>query len=474
MKPNSIKSNLETDAQSRSNIYSYLDSHKIKYEVIKHAKTFTLEQAATVCQIPRSALLRTVVLEEEHGMIMAILPMDRLLDFSSLCKALNRDMVPAKHSVVSKLFTNCDPGSYPPLPDFFKVDAILDRSIMALDIIYFEPGQHDTLIKMQRDDFVALQRSTWQGEFSSPISYLTEGEQSPDRIKQQVDQFTPQRFQARLQENIDLPAIPVVATEILQLRSDLNATASSLADIVVKDPSLSAQLIKWAQSPFYGYSGKITSIECAIIKVLGFDLVLNLSLGIALNRAMKIPVDGPLGLKAYWKFSIYTAILSEALVKRMPVKKRPIVGLVYLSGLLHNFGNLLLAELFPPQYFILNRYIEVNPNICLIEIEKHVLGVTHTQIGAWLLETWGLPQEVLAAVKGHHEEDYVGQYAEYSNLIYVATRLLKMHNLGDAQDYQLSASVLESLGLSLEDAQLALYEIMEKESELEGIVNQLT
>lgn len=469
-----MKANLEKKIQSHQDIYSYLDSHKVKYEIIKHSKTFTLEQAAQACQIPRIALLRTVVLEEEHGIIMAVLPMDRLLDFSALCKVLNRDMIPAKHDVVSDLFKKCEPGSYPPLPEFFQIDAILDRSIMALDDIYFEPGQHDALIKMKMEDFIGLQQNTWQGDFSSPISYLAEGEQDSESIKQQVDQFTPQRFQTRLQENIELPAIPAIASDILQLRSNLNATASDLADIVAKDPSLSAQLIKWAQSPFYGYGGQITSIECVIVKVLGFDLVLNLSLGIALNRSMKIPVDGPLGLKAYWKFSIYTALLAEALVKRMPAKKRPIVGLVYLSGLLHNFGNLLLAELFPPQYFILNRYIEVNPNICLIEIEKHVLGVTHTQIGAWLLETWNLPKEVITAVKGHHQEDYVSENAQYSNLIYIATRLLKMHNLGDARDCQLSASILEALDLTLEDAQLALTEIMEQEDEIFTIVNQLT
>jgi len=469
-----MKANPEKKTQLHQDVYSYLDSYNLKYEVIKHSKTFTLEQAAQLCEIPRMALLRTVVLEEEHGIIMAVLPMDRLLDFSALCKALNRDMTPAKYGIVSELFKGCELGSYPPLPELFQVDAILDRSIMALEYVYFEPGQHDAVIKMKREDFVALQPSAWQGDFSEPISYLTEGEQDPDSIKQQVDQFTPQRFRMRLQENIELPAIPVIAANILQLRSNVNATASDLADIVVKDPSLSAQLIKWAQSPFYGYAGKITSIECAIVKVLGFDLVLNLSLGIALNRSLKIPVDGPLGLKAYWKFSIYTAILAEALVKRMPVKKRPIIGLVYLSGLLHNFGNLLLAELFPPQYFILNRYIEVNPNICLTEIEKHVLGVTHTQIGAWLLETWGLPKEVITAVKGHHQEDYVSESAQYSNLIYMATRLLKMHNLGDARDCQLSASILEALGLTLKDAQLALTEVMEQEDELSAIVNQIT
>lgn len=469
-----MKHHAQQSTKTFQSIYDYLDSCDIAYESITHERTNTLEQAAHVCQIPSETLLRTVVLEEESGLILAILPINRLLDFAELCKVLNRDMEPARQEVTKQLFIQCEPHSYPPLPDLYAVDAILDSAIMELEYVYFEPGKHDELIKMSRDDFMKLQQHCWQGDFSALISDLSEGDDSPEGVKKQVDQFTPQRFKNRLQEDIELPAIPSIAADILKLRTNLNATASDLAEIVVHDPSLSAQIVKWAQSPYYGYAGKITSIECAIIKVLGFDLVLNLCIGIALNKAMKTPVDGPLGLKAYWKFAISTALLAENLVKNMPPTERPILGLVYLSGLLHNFGHLLLAELFPPQYFILNRYIEVNPHICLTQIEKHVLGVNHTQIGAWLLTTWNLPEEVLTAVSGHHQEDYASQHRHYSNLVYVATRLLKKHDLGDANDSFIPAAIYESLGFTPEMAEQALEEIMAKESDIQIMVDQLT
>ncbi|MCS5708050.1 HDOD domain-containing protein [Candidatus Berkiella cookevillensis] len=462
----------ESKARFR-NIYEYLDGLALSYEVIEHAETRSLEQAAQLCAIPRTELLRTVILSEEHGALMAILPCNRLLDFSVLCKTLNRDLAPAQYESLQLIFKECEANSYPPLPDYFEMDAILDKSILSLEDVYFEPGNHHTLIKMTRQDFLSLLHNAWQGDFSAPIASLTEMKEN-SQLAAQINQFTPKRFENRLQETIELPAVPPMADKILQLRSDPNATAMNLAVIIEKDPSLAAQLIKWAQSPYYGYSGKIISVENAIIKVLGFDLVLNLALGLALNRSMKVPLDGPLGLKAYWKFSIYAATLIENLIYEMPKAMRPIRGLAYLSGLLHNFGHLVLAELFPPQHFLLNRYLEVNPEVSINEIEKHVLGVTHTQIGTWLLQNWGMPAEVLAAVKWHHEGDYSNEHAVYANLACIAGRLLKRYNMGDATEDSLPPEILGSLSMSAEQAEAALEKLLSKKDGLDSIVNQLS
>src|SRR5690606_8304437 len=112
-----------------------------------------------------------------------------------------------------------------------------------------------------------------------------------------------------------------------KLRVDPTAEAKDLARLVAKDPSLSAQLISWACSPYYGYPGKITSIDDAIIKVLGYDLVMNIALGIAIGQVMRVPNEGPIGLYNYWKHAIYTATLVERLVGLVPRENRPFRGL---------------------------------------------------------------------------------------------------------------------------------------------------
>lgn len=455
-------------------IYDYLDKLQIPYEVLEHLPTRTLEQTADECHINRSELIRTVILSEPQGELMAILPQDRLLDFSVLCKTLNRELNPANPDIIKSIFKQCEPGSYPPLPDFFELDAIIDKSVLSLKNIYFEPGNHRTLIKMQLADFLQLLQNAWQGEFSAPISSLTEKKSSKEELNAQISQFTPRRFESRLHENFDLPAMPQMADQLLKLRSNADATVGELAKIIELDPSLSAQLLKWSQSPFYGFKGKIDSVECAIVRVLGFDLVLNLALGLALNRSMKVPMDGPLGLKAYWKFSIYTAALVDQIILQMPIEKRPLRGLAYLAGLLHNFGHLVLAELFPPQHYLLNRYLAVNPDVCMTEIEQHVLGVTHTHIGAWLLQNWGLPKEIIAAVKWHHQEEYVDKDAIYSNLVFTATRILKGFQLGDANNSYIPEALYEILSLTEQDIDKAVEKFMSKKDSLDAVVDQLS
>jgi HD-like signal output (HDOD) protein len=111
--------------------------------------------------------------------------------------------------------------------------------------------------------------------------------------------FTPTRLKQRIDETFDLPAMPDIAQDIMKLRVDPSADAAKLAQIVSRDPSLAAQVISWASSPYYGYQGKIDSIETAIARVLGFELVMNLALGISIGKSLKVPKEGPLGIRKF-------------------------------------------------------------------------------------------------------------------------------------------------------------------------------
>lgn len=100
---------------------------------------------------------------------------------------------------------------------------------------------------------------------------------------------------------MELPALPETAERIIHLRVDPNGDVSDLAQIVERDPSLAAQVVSWAASPYYSAPGKIKSIQDAIVRVLGFDMVLNLALGLALGKTVSLPKDGPHGATSYWR-----------------------------------------------------------------------------------------------------------------------------------------------------------------------------
>lgn len=261
----------------------------------------------------------------------------------------------------------------------------------------------------------------------------------------------------RIEQVYELPPMPEMARRILQLRNNPDASVAELASIVELDPSLAAQVVRYAASPFYAYRGRISSIHDAITRVLGFDMVMNMALGLATGKSFHNPCDGPLGLGAFWKHAIYTATLVQALAKRMPPKARPQPGLAYLAGLLHNFGFLLLGHLFPPEFKLLNKLVAAHPESPVTTLEKCVLGMGqaqnflemgHAQIGTWLMQSWQMPEEIIVTLREHHNPEYAGDHALFPHLVMVADHVLKGRDIGDAPDDQLPPTSLDRLELS--------------------------
>jgi HD-like signal output (HDOD) protein len=147
--------------------------------------------------------------------------------------------------------------------------------------------------------------------------------------------------------------------------------------------------------------------------------------------------------------------------------------MVYLSGLLHNFGHLLLGHVFPPQFFLVNRYVAANPSVQVDAIERHVLGVSHEEIGAWLMQAWHMPDELITVVRWHHQEEFSSPYAVYSNLVLIANRLLKRLNVGDAGTSHLPEAVMGSLHLNSEEVEGEFEQLRNNRDELEALAQKL-
>jgi HD-like signal output (HDOD) protein len=101
-----------------------------------------------------------------------------------------------------------------------------------------------------------------------------------------VQNFTARRIQQRLEATVEIPPLADTAQKIIKLRVDPDATIDDITGVVETDPALAAQVVSWAASPYYGSAGKIRSVEDAIVRVLGFDLVINLALGLALGKTL--------------------------------------------------------------------------------------------------------------------------------------------------------------------------------------------
>lgn len=276
----------------------------------------------------------------------------------------------------------------------------------------------------------------------------------------------------RIESTTQLPVMPEIARALLRLNSDPNANGKELTAIAETDPSLTAQILRYARSAFFGYQGQITSLHQAITSVLGFNMTLDIALGLSLGKSFNIPRSGPLGLDQFWRHSVYSAAYIERLINVMPRQHRPHPGLGFLCGLLHNFGVLLVAHLFRKEAGMLQQVIIANSNTPVVDLERQVMGTDHMEIGAWLIRSWNLQAEIEVAVAEHHNASYRGVHAAYPRLCLVADRLLKRHGLGDGDTTEVPEEVFESLGITAEDAEQVLELIMTGASELNVLAEQ--
>jgi len=457
-----------------TNIRDFLDREQVAYETLLHPRTSTLAQAADACEIPISQLVRAVILVDGRGLLMAVLPADHVLDFEALCKLLHRDLELVPGHQLAAIFDDCEPRSYPPLAPAYDLDVIVDSALDCLDVVTFEPGIHTTLVQIANNDFRRLLGDALKGDFSRPAASLrADFDDTGNSLDHVVDQFTPARVKRNIEEFHELPALPATAAQILRLAADPRANARQLADIIQQDPALSAQVLRYANSSLYGYAGSIKDLQTAIARVLGFEFVLNLALGFSIGKSLRVPQDGPFGLDAFWKHSVYAGRLVEQLAGRLPKQQKPPRGTAYLAGLLQNLGRLVLGHTFQPEFFILNRFAQANPDMPTRDLERHVLGVTHDQIGAWLMEAWGLPQELVVAVRYHHDEGYWDRHATYAQLVLIANRALAEHGLGEADHAGIPAFSLEMLGLKENDVIELTNNLFNSSGELEDLARRL-
>lgn len=449
----------------------YLDKQDIRYATVSCCGNGEDIFRFGTNTIPPPQIAKAVILKDLRGMLMAVLPGPNDLSVDILNRQLHRNLRLAVPEDYRSIFNDCVPQLLPPLGEAYGFETIIDDSLLDQDCIYFVSGNNNEFIRISGYDFQLLHSNAWYGNTFSRIV----AENTTSQKSQCIEKLTPSvsKIKQQIEKTTNPPPMPAMAQKIIQLNTNLHAHAEDLAKLIEKDPSLSAQIIRYAQSPFYGYQGSISSIRQAISRVLGYDLVMNIALGIAATRPFKNTSHGALGLNAYWRHATYSAALAQTLCNSMPRRNRPRPGATYACGLLHNFGFLILGYLFPKEFAMVNNAVSDDPTTPVLEHEMTLLGTNHCEIGQWLMEAWSMPQEITTTISEHHNIDYSGPLSEYSRLVYVSDCLLKSLNIGDAESGNVPAILLESLGLNELQAKTALEKTIKGSEDLDTMARQL-
>ena len=146
---------------------SYLDQRGARFEICAHPHSRTSAQTARTANVPPHQLAKSVIVEDDAGCVMVVVPADRRVMLGQLSRMLERKRLHlADETRIAALFTDCDRGAVPALGMAWGVETVVDDELEANDVVYIEGGDHESLLRMSHGQFHTLMRELRHGQFS--------------------------------------------------------------------------------------------------------------------------------------------------------------------------------------------------------------------------------------------------------------------------------------------------------------------
>ncbi len=151
---------------SARRIAAYLRNAQIDYETVGHPAAPTSSEIAQSAHIPGNQLVKAVLLKDDKGYLLGVLPSTHHIDFGALKSLFHRSLDLAGENELKSYFPDCDLGAVPPIGAEYTLDTIADKSLQDEKVLYFEAGDQSQLIKVDKATFVTLMAAAEWAYFS--------------------------------------------------------------------------------------------------------------------------------------------------------------------------------------------------------------------------------------------------------------------------------------------------------------------
>ncbi len=197
-----------------------------------------------------------------------------------------------------------------------------------------------------------------------------------------------------------LPSLPAIYFQLNAALESPDTSAEDVGSIVANDPAMTAKLLQFVNSAFFGVPRAITH-PAEAVQILGYGTVRSLVLAHHVFASFEKSTPGHFNIERLWQHSLKCGLTAKGIAERESFDHAR-VDEAFVSGLLHDIGKLTLAACLPEEYEKALKLAH-HAGISMRDAEQVVFGTTHAEVGAYLIGLWGLPATIVEAIALHHE-----------------------------------------------------------------------
>lgn len=249
--------------------------------------------------------------------------------------------------------------------------------------------------------------------------------------------ITPQELIANLG---DLPPLPQVASQVLRISADPDASAEDLRKVISMDQALTSQILKISNSAMFGMVREVTTLTQAIM-TLGFSTIKSVVIA---SSAKNLYHRGTVGLqeRLIWEHALVSAIASRAFAKSLRFAR---VEEAFIGGLMHDIGKSVMGVKFPERYSTLLRTV-YNEKVNALQLELDTFGFDHAMVGEALVGQWNLATSLQSAVRWHHDPIHSeGDHQALAAIVALANQLTLEAKIGIGDPEHLQDATMQAM-----------------------------
>ncbi len=270
-----------------------------------------------------------------------------------------------------------------------------------------------------------------------------------------------------------LEPTPPIAGQILTLAEDPDTSLSEIADLILNDPGVTANLLKTCNSAYFGLNRKVDSVHEAI-GFIGLDQIVQLVMLNSVARNFSQPTKGyGLGEGQLWRHAVSSAYVAKMLAEQLGLNK--IKHLIYTAALLKDIGKLILGRFVAFSFEEINILVQ-SKGYSFNDAEKKTIGMSHEELGALVGQKWQFSDRLNFIIRHHHLTHEPARENIETSLVYLADIICMMMGVCSGVDglcYRFYGGVLRMLDLTEEDLQAIIAQSVGRQQQIERIIKLL-